>query len=116
MALRGIMSQAAQPRSPGQAQRDPGYRGLLALVIILGVLILLGVIGLILGFALRLSRAQDAARPFSAAIPAPGQHLETVQLDGNRILLRLSGPDGDEVVIMDITGRMLGRIAVNTQP
>ena len=110
------MSQAAQPRSPGQAQRDPGYRGLLALVIILGVLILLGVIGLILGFALRLSRAQDAARPFSAAIPAPGQHLETVQLDGNRILLRLSGPDGDEVVIMDITGRMLGRIAVNPKP
>src|SRR5437763_16144565 len=112
MALRGIMSQAAQPRSPGQARRDPGYRGLLALVIILGVLIIVGVIGLITGFALRLSRAQDAARPFSAAIPAPGERLESVQLDCDRIHLRLSRPDGDEGGSMDISRRILGRIAV----
>lgn len=90
------------------------YRGLLALVIILGVLIVLGVIGLIAGFVLRLSRSQDVSRPFTASVVAPGERLDSVQLDGNRILLRLSGPKGDEVVIMDLAGRVLGRIAIDT--
>jgi hypothetical protein len=92
-----------------------GYRGLLAVVIILGILIIVGVIGLIVGFALRLSRAQGVG-PFSATVSAPGERVESVQADGNRILLRLSGPKGEELVIMDSTGRVLGRIAINTGP
>ena len=75
-----------------------------------------GVIGLIVGFALRASRAQTVGQPFRATVSAPGERVEGVQFDGNRILLRLSGPKGDEVVIMDTSGRVLGRIAIDTRP
>jgi len=85
------------------------------LVIILGVLIVLGVIGLIVGFVLRL-RAPDPGRPFAATVVAPGERIESVQMDGNRILLRLSGANGEELVIMDSGGRMLGRIAIDAKP
>jgi hypothetical protein len=95
-------------------QNTRSYRGLLALVIVLGILIVLGVIGLIVGFALRLPRAQ-AVGPFSAVVSAPGERLDGAQFEGNRVLLRLSGPRGDEIVIMDITGRMLGRIVIDTR-
>jgi len=98
-----------------EAANGRSYRGLLALVIILGALIVLGVIGLIVGFVLRVSRNGEATRPFSASVSAPGEHVDSVQMDGNRILMRLSGPKGDEIVIMDATGHLLGRIAVDTQ-
>jgi hypothetical protein len=38
-------------------------------------------------------------------------------IDGNRILLRLSGPNGEELVVMDAgSGRVIGRIAINAKP
>jgi hypothetical protein len=58
-----------------------------------------------------------AGEPYRAAIPAPGERIESTQIDGNRILLRLSGPDGEELVVVDAaTGRVIGRIAVNAKP
>jgi hypothetical protein len=99
-----------------ESSRSPGYRGMLAVVIILGILIILGVIGLILAAVLRVSRPANPTPAFSATVPAPGEHLDSVQTDGNRIVLHLSGPKGDEIVIMDSTGHLLGRIGVETTP
>ena len=104
------MAQTAAPNAPG-------YRGLLALVIILGVLIVLGVIGLIAGAVYRLSGRNAISAPYATNIAAPGEQIEDTQLDGNRVLLRLSGPQGEEVVILDTaTGRVLGRIAIDAKP
>ena len=81
-------------------RRSPSYRGLLALVIVLGVLIVLGVIGLIVA---AVSRA-GSARPCGCVLCrhpayAAGERIESAELDGNRILLRLGGPEGEELVV-----------------
>jgi hypothetical protein len=100
-----------------EAPDAPSHRGLLALVIILGVLILLGVIGLIVTAVLRSRTRVSADVPYAASVPAPGERIESSQLDGNRILLHLSGPNGEELVILEAaSGRVLGRIAVNAKP
>jgi len=72
----------------------PSHRGLLALVIILGVLILLGMVALILGAGIAGRQSQHGGR-FLRPPPfvAPGERVESTQLDGNRILLRLVGPE-----------------------
>jgi hypothetical protein len=92
------------------------YRGLLALVILLGALIVLGVGALIGAAALGGGRGRDAAT-FNASLDAPGAHIESTELQGNRILLRLSGgAKGEELVILDAqSGRLLGRIVVNAK-
>jgi hypothetical protein len=99
-----------------ESSNSPGYRGMLAVVVILGILIILGVIGLIVAALMKGSRPATQAAAFSVTVPAAGQHLDSVQSDGNRILLHLSGPKGDEIVIMDSAGHLLGRITIATTP
>jgi hypothetical protein len=95
----------------------PSYRGLLALVIILGVLIVAGVVALIVAAVLRAGNRAPTGESYAASVAAPGERIESTQLDGNRILLRLSGPNGDELVVLDAgSGRVIGRIAVNSRP
>ena len=97
----------------GTPSTAPSYRGLLALVILLGALIMLGVGALVAGAVLGGGRARDTA-PFNATLDAPGAHIESSEIQGNRILLRLTGPKGEELVILDAaSGRLLGRVSVN---
>jgi hypothetical protein len=101
-----------------EVSKSPGYRGMLALVIILGILIVLGVIGLIVGVLMGAGSGRRVPEAYLAEIAAPGQHVESAQLDGARILVRLSGgAGGDELVVLDAgSGRTLGRIAVKAAP
>ena len=102
--------------SQSDVKPSPSYRGLLALVIILGVLIVFGVIGLITAAVLRAGNRAPAGESYAANVLAPGERIESTQLDGNRILLRLSGPKGDELVVLDAgSGRVIGRIAINSR-
>jgi hypothetical protein len=98
-----------------EAQSAPSYRGLLALVIILGILIVLGVIGLIVAAAMGAGNRKPAATPYAAGVEALGGRVESAQLDGNRILIRLVNANfTEELVIVDAgTGRVIGRIAVS---
>jgi hypothetical protein len=99
------------------APNVPSHRGLLALVIILGALILLGVVGLIVAAVLKAQTRAPADASFAATVLAPGAHVESAQLDGNRILIKLSGPSGEELVILEaVSGHVLGRIAINAKP
>ncbi|HEY4264498.1 MAG TPA: hypothetical protein VGM72_04220 [Micropepsaceae bacterium] len=99
------------------APNVPSHRGLLAVVIILGVLILLGVVGLMVGAVLKAGNRAPADASYAATVVAPGEHVESTELDGSRILLRLSGPNGEELVVLDAgSGRVLGRIAINAKP
>ena len=87
------------------------YRGLLALVIVLGVLIVIGVGALVAGAILGAGRRADIAAPYVTAVPAPGARIESAEMQGNRILMRLTGGEGDELLILDAaSGRLLGRI------
>jgi hypothetical protein len=89
----------------------------LALVIILGVLIILGVVGLIVAAVFRAGTRAPADSSYAATVLAPGEHIESTQLDGNRILLRLSGPNGEELVVLEAaTGHVTGRIAISAKP
>ena len=91
------------------------YRGWLAVVIILGVLLVAMVVGLIVAAVLRARaiRAAPADQPFTGSVIAPGEKIESAELDGNRILLTLQGPRGEELVVLDAgSGKILGRITV----
>ena len=96
------------------------YRGLLALVIILGVLIVVGLIGLIVAAMMGAGRRGaevPSAAPFVTAVPAPGARLESAELQGNRILMRLSGGEGDELVVLEAaSGRLVGRVRLENTP
>jgi hypothetical protein len=100
-----------------EAPNAPSYRGLLALVILLGALIFLGVGALIAGAYLKATRPATGTAPYLATVAAPGERIESTELNGNRILLRLGGPNGEELVVIDAaSGRVVGRIAVNAKP
>jgi hypothetical protein len=101
----------------GTPSSAPSYRGLLALVILLGALIMLGVGALIAGAVFGGGRARETA-PFNATLDAPGAHIESTEIQGNRILVRLGGgAKGEELVILDAaSGRILGRVAINAKP
>jgi len=91
-------------------------RGLLAVVVILGVLIMIGVGALIAGAVLGASRRTEAAAPYLTTVPAPGARIESAEIQDNRILMRLTG-QGEELVILDAaSGRVLGRIRLDSRP
>jgi len=93
------------------------YRGLLALVIILGVLILIGVGALIAGAILGAGRRAETNVPFMTTVPVSGARIESAELQGNRILMRLSGTGGEELVVLDAaSGRLVGRIRLQAVP
>ena len=102
--------------------KPPSYRGLLGLVIFLGVLIILGVIGLIVAAVLRAGNrpqvaAVTTAGPAIATLAAPGKSIQSTQLEGNRILVRLAGPNGAELVVLDVTsGRVIVRVTIDPRP
>jgi hypothetical protein len=90
---------------------------MLALVILLGVLIVLALGALIGGAVMGIGRRPNGGAPYLATLPADGQRIESTQLDGNRVLVRLSGPSGEELVVLDAaSGRLIGRIAVKPGP
>jgi hypothetical protein len=107
---------SAMTRSDTQAP-VPSYRGPLIVVIILGVLIVLALGALIMGAILRLTASRVPPTPYLGTLAAPGERIESTQLDGNRILVRLSGANGDELVVLDaVSGRVVGRVAVKLGP
>lgn len=97
-------------------------RRLKAIVIVLGVLIVLAFGALVVGFLIKLGHGKaavtPASTPFQSSVAlAPGQSVASTELKDNRLLVRLKGPQGEEVVIVDAaTGRELGRVHLKLQP
>ena len=93
-------------------------RGLLALVIFLGVLLLLAlgalVGGLLLGTGLG-GGARDGEYITSIPVAAGAQITES-ELDGNRLLLRIEGSQTVLVVLETTTGRVIGRVELDHAP
>ena len=80
---------------------------------------MIGLVALIVSAMLGAGRRADpvAESPYLTAVAAPGQRIESAEIQGNRILMRLSGGEGDELVILDAgSGRLLGRIRLQSSP
>jgi len=86
----------------------------------LGVLILLALGALVGGLIAksggggRESPAAGASAAYDVTIPATGSaEIAGATIDDGRLVVRLSGAAGDELVVMDpATGRVLGRVRV----
>jgi hypothetical protein len=94
------------------------HRGLLAVVIGLGVLIIIAV-GVLVGGLLMGGREQGAGPRGREAFDvnlglAPGAQLTSATLDGNRLLIQAERTDGGPIlVILDVaSGRIIGRVAL----
>lgn len=107
-------------------------KALKALVIGMGVLIVLGIGLLGYGLSVKGFSLQKAAVPASHSValpgdPAPGDtgyfavdlpipsgsRLEQMAVAGNRVLLRLSGTDGDRILVLDpATGHLAGTVTL----
>lgn len=71
------------------------------------------------GQTLRIAQAGQApaAAPFLANLAATGQHIESAELRDGKILVRLSGPRGEELVVLDAaTGAIAGRVVLAPSP
>jgi hypothetical protein len=102
------------------AKSSIAYRGLLAAVILLSVLIVIA-LGILVGGLVTRFRSgghDGAASPAPAQFTlAPGNRLISTDVAGDRLILRLRGPAGDEIDIIDIeTGRLVAKIRSATPP
>ncbi len=108
---------------PGSVFNQRQVRTLKIVVIVLGVLLVLGFALLVAGLyheATKLGRApsSDAGSARSGApggevaldVPA-GAKIERIAVDGGRVVLHLSGPEGEEVLIVETArGNALTRL------
>lgn len=92
--------------------RGPAYRGLLAVVIILGVLIVLGLGALIVGFVTRFGGHSSAPGPASVFVPPRNASVLGMQANGDRLILHLRMRSGEEVDVVDTeNGRLVAHFA-----
>ncbi len=87
-------------------------------VIVMGVMLIVGFLtltGAMIYKASRLGKAEETSPvtpPSSAAAPlaatldmGPGEHVQTIQLSGNRLVLHIQGPEGGRVLVLDMATR-----------
>ncbi len=83
-----------------------------AVVIILGVLIVIAFMALVIGGVMKF-RGRSTSLPVAAAnatLP-PGARIMSVETSGDRVIVALHAPDGDEVDIFDAeNGHTIARI------
>lgn len=93
------------------AFKPSSYRGLKALVIILGVALVLGFVALVVAIATR-PGGIEAGKAYMLDIKVPkGATITDAKLQEQRLILRLKTPDGEEVILLDAkTGREVGHL------
>lgn len=109
MSTGGLGPEAANVNPP---PRTAGQRIILGVVIGLGVLIFLGLGALGVGIAMKMrgGGSPSAAAASALALPA-GASIEAMQVSGDRLILRVKTPQGEEIDIVDTTdGHVVSRI------
>jgi len=103
---------------PSEAGQDPPNVRLLKFVVIgLGAL-LVACFFIVFGvIAWRVAHPRPASADYgdySALVPA-GARVTQVSLDGDRLALQVSGPDGEEILVVDVRrGRLVGKVRLST--
>ena len=100
--------------TPGPADNyktSASYRGARAAVILLGALLLIAFVLLIVGFAVKVTgHGAPASAPVRFTL-APGARIVSTDISGDRLILRVNGPAGEEIDIIDThTGRLVGQV------
>jgi hypothetical protein len=97
-----------------QSSEVPSYRGLKAVVIILGVLILMAFGVLVGGLVMRAGNNGAAREAYVTRIAAePGARVAGAEIAGNRLILRREGASSNEIVLIDAaSGRVVGRVVL----
>jgi hypothetical protein len=110
-SLSDLSEPGTAPPAPS-TKSSAAYRSALAAVIFLGVLIVIAVVVLVVGLVTRFSSGHKAATPaFAQFTLAPGNRLVSMDVAADRLVLRLRGPAGDEIDIIDTeSGRLVARI------
>ncbi len=106
----------SEPATILDPKASPTYRAAKAAVIILSALILIALGALVAGIVLKMA-GKGAAVPaaarsaaFEFALP-PGASILSAEVSGDRLVLRVKGPAGEEIDIVDtVTGRLVTRI------
>jgi hypothetical protein len=95
-------------------KNSASYRSLKAVVIFLGALIVVAFVLLVVGLVLRFAGKGGSVTAAGASIvelPA-GSRIVSSQVQGDRLILRTSSPEGEAVYIVDTSnGRLVGRLA-----
>ena len=77
----------------------------------LGVLIVIAFGALVVGFVMRLGGSAHETPSVAPFTLAPGMRIESMEVSGDRLVLRLSGSAGEEIDIIDTeTGRLVSRL------
>ena len=99
--------------NPAGAPRPVGQKIMLGVVIFLGLLIVLGLGAVVVGMTMKIrggSSSGSAAAAASLTLPA-GATIEAMEVSGNRLILRLRTPAGEEIAIVDtLDGHVVSRI------
>ena len=91
-------------------ETPPNHRGLLALVIGLGVLFVIAVVVSIVIAVTRQGHGPAASRAGAFALPK-GAVIVAMESQPNRLILHLRAPEGEEIDIVDLTdGHLVARI------
>lgn len=104
----------APPVNPNAAPRPLGQKIMLGVVIFLGLLIFLGLGAVVVGVTMKArGHGSAGAAPAALATPAlaPGSTIESMEVSGERLVLRLRTPTGEEIDIIDLQdGHIVSRI------
>jgi hypothetical protein len=99
-----------------EVKQSAAYRGLKAVVIILGVLIVLGLGALITGLVLKFNGRGGRGDNNMFALP-PGATIVSNEVSGSRLILRVKSDAGEEIDIVDTQdGRLVSRIKAAPPP
>lgn len=101
------------------ANQTAAYRAALAAVILLGALIVIALVALAVGFISRAGgRPHDSTASGAVQLTfAPDMNIVSADVSGDRLVLRLRGPAGDEIDIIDTgTGRLVARVRSAAPP
>jgi hypothetical protein len=104
--------------SPAPPEKSSvAYRSALAAVIFLGALIVIALGVLVVGLVMRFGGHRAVVPAFAQFTLAPGTRLVSTDVSADRLVLRLRGPAGDEIDIIDIeTGRLIAKIRSAAPP
>lgn len=123
----------SDPSAPADPSSERTLRTLKAVVILLGVLIVVGLLALVGGIIWKSSQPKppepevpppaqvvtlptNGAGPLSLPLPQ-GATISDLALDGDRVALRVTSIEGEELIVIDVAqGRLVGRVKVVTTP
>lgn len=113
---------------PGTVFTPRQVRVLKIAVIAMGVLLVAGFVAILVAIVYKagqLGESEETRLPAPAAIAAPtdgafvlpeGGTIVSMALDGDRLALHVKGPDGTEIVVLDVrTGAVVSRIGIGSQ-